>query len=62
MVISWWNPRSTAQGGDPLLAPDLRDNEIQRVPKAIRWNNPLCRPFSFDSNRQQGLRVSPRNG
>ncbi len=36
--------------------------EIQRVPKAIRWNDQLCRPFSFDSNRQQGLRVSPRNG
>ncbi len=25
-MISWWSPKSTAQGVDPLLAPYLTDN------------------------------------
>jgi len=35
---------------------------IQRAPKAIRWNDQLCRPPLFAGHGQQGLRVSARNG
>ena len=65
-MISWWYPKSTAQGVDPLSAPDLRDNvrgqrhaasAAQRQPAAACPSGPTGYAASWGQVQSHNLRT-----